>query len=91
MKNFLTTAKVFELRKQHRAERDGKSRDRIKAVLWSNDGKTQTEIATLLFLDESTIATHLYEWLEKEKLTAESGGSEPKLSKTANECHGYGA
>ena len=41
----------------------------------------QTEIAALLFLDESTIAEHLYEWLEKEKLALESGGSEPKLSK----------
>lgn len=80
MKDFLTPEQVTELRARHRAERDGKVRDRIKAVLWHNEGKTLAEIARLLFLDEGTIAVHLYEFEESQKLTLESGGSESKLS-----------
>ena len=52
MKNFLTAEERIKLKAQHRREHDGRIRDRIKAVLLSDDGWTQPIIAKALFLDD---------------------------------------
>ncbi|GHT99593.1 hypothetical protein FACS1894126_5860 [Alphaproteobacteria bacterium] len=44
MKNFLTQEEELELKQKHRAEKDGRTRDRIKAVLMSNTGWSYREI-----------------------------------------------
>ena len=54
----LTEAEVEELRAQHRMIKDGKSRDRIKAILLFNKGYTAVEISEILMIDETT----LMEW-----------------------------
>jgi transposase len=66
----------------HRNERDGRVRDRIKAVLLRNEGWTNRSIAQALRIREETVAKHLADWLEEEKLKPENGGSEGKLSKS---------
>ena len=80
MSNFLREEERKELRQQHRKERDRRTADRIKAVLWSDDGWSYKQIAKLLFLDEETVSKHVDEYRSSQKLDIESGGSESKLS-----------
>ena len=64
----------------HRKERDGKIRDRIKAVLAHDDGYSYSEIARLLLLDDETIRRHTKDYFDKNKLAPENGGSESYLN-----------
>lgn len=70
---------------KHRSVRDGKTRDRIKAVLAYDDGYTYSEIARILLLDDETVRRHINDYFSKEKLDIASGGSEPKLSEDQSE------
>lgn len=81
MKDFLTAQRTRDLREHHRAERDGKVRDRIKALLMANDGWTYAAIAQALLLHEDTIAQQITDYVEQGKLALESGGSVGKLKK----------
>jgi transposase len=83
MHKMLTLEERRILIKRHRHERDGKVRDRIKAVLAYDDGYSYTEIAKILLLDDKTVARHIDDYLQEKKLTLASGGSDSKL--TANE------
>ena len=65
---------------QHKAELTHKSADRIKAVLLSDGGMSNREIARVLFLNEETIARHIADYVKKSKLANASGGSKPKLN-----------
>lgn len=67
--------------KRHRAERDGRVRDRIKVVLLTDDGWTAKRIAEALFVDEQTVRQHLQDYQESQKLKPENGGSLPKLDR----------
>jgi len=67
--------------KRHRAERDGRVRDRIKVVLLTDDGWTAKRIAEALFVDEQTVRQHLQDYQESQKLKPENGGSSPKLDR----------
>lgn len=58
MKAFLTSQQREALISEHRKERDRKRGDRIKVVLWSDEGVSQTEIARRLFI--SFDAVHGY-------------------------------
>lgn len=80
MKEFLNAAELATLRKQHRAEKDGRTRDRIKAILLSHKGWTYKAIAEALLLDEETISRHVLEYKEKQKLCLAVGGSQSKLN-----------
>ncbi len=79
MKTILTKTQKSDLEKRHRTERDGKVRDRIKAVLLYSEGWTQEHIAQALRIHESTVWDHLNEYRKNEKLEIESGGSVSKL------------
>jgi transposase len=90
MKIQLTQEQKKELESQHRKERDSKVCDRIKAVLLSSEGWTQSQIAQALRIHETTVAMHIQEYLDKNKLKNESGGSSSKLTvEQTNEliCH----
>jgi transposase len=69
-----------ELLKRHKAERDGRIKDRIKAVLLYDDGWTPPQIAKALFIDEKTIREHLKLYEEEQNLMLKHKGSAPKLS-----------
>jgi len=79
MKCTLTPKERNRLLKQHKNESSHKVADRIKAVLLSNDGMSQWSIAKVLFLNEGTVARHILNYLNEQKLTNNSGGSSGKL------------
>ena len=76
----LTSKERETLIQRHRKERDGRVRDRIKAVLAYDDGYSYSEIAKILLLDDETIRRHIDDYLAKKKLHTENGGSESKLN-----------
>ena len=77
---FLNDAERAQLKIQHRHERDGRIRDRIKAVLLFDKGWSITAIAEALLLSDDAIREHINEYRESKKLKPENGGSIPKLS-----------
>ncbi len=64
----------------HKKERDGRVRDRIKAVLLYDDGWTPPKIAKALFTDEGTIRRYLNTYHEEKDLSLKYKGSSPKLN-----------
>jgi transposase len=80
-KDFLTQQDINDLRALHKAEREGRIRDRIKAVLMANRGKTYREIAEALLVDEVTVSRHVQEYQESQRLKcAHSSGRPNKLT-----------
>jgi len=78
--NYLTNKQRTQLRLQHKKERDGRVRDRIKAVLLHDKGWSIQAIAEALLLSDDAIRIHLNEYAVFKKLKPESGGSSEKLS-----------
>src|SRR3989338_4484402 len=77
---FLSDAERAQLKIQHRHERDGRIRDRIKAVLLFDKGWSIVAIAEALLLSEDAIRDHIAEYRDSKKLKPENGGSVQKLS-----------
>ena len=69
-----------ELEQRHRYERDGRVRDRMKAVLLKSEGWKNKAIAQALRIHEETVREHLTDWSTDEKLKPENGGSYSKLN-----------
>ena len=62
MKNIkLTTEQKVDLEALYDASRDGRARDRIKAVLLSSEGWSTSMIAQALRLHETSIVRHIDE------------------------------
>lgn len=78
--NFLNDNERAQLREQHKRERDGRMRDRIKAVLLSDKGWTPQQIAEALLISDQAVRNHLLDYNTFRKLCPNSGGSEEKLS-----------
>lgn len=62
MKNFLTAQEVITLQEAHHDSRLRKQADRIKALLFLNQGFSYEETAKLLMLDETTIRRYQKEY-----------------------------
>lgn len=77
----LTHDEREHLKAQHRLERDGRIRDRIKAVLLRDKGWTFQQIAEALLLSDDAVRSHIQDYLEARKLKPENGGSKGNLSK----------
>ena len=77
---FLGDHEREQLRAQHKIERDGRIRDRIKAVLLYDKGWSISAIAEALLLSDDAVRNHIAEYKESKKLKPENGGSAPKLS-----------
>ena len=77
---FLDTQEREQLKAQHRFERDGRIRDRIKAVLLYDKQWPISAIAEALLLSDDAIRNHISEYKESKKLKPNNGGSTPKLS-----------
>jgi transposase len=80
MEKILTSKERDKLIKRHRKERDKRVCDRIKAVLAYDDGYSYSEIAKILLLDDETIRRHIEDYLSKNKLNSENGGSDSHLT-----------
>lgn len=78
----LTFEQKVALEKHHKKERDGRIRDRIKAVLLYSEGWTQTQIAQALRVRVETIHNHLNDYMHEEKLKPKNGGSQAKFSQS---------
>ena len=77
---FLSENEQELLKAQHRKERDGRIRDRIKAVLLCDKGWSISAIAEALLLSDDAIRHHISEYQASKKLKPENGGSLSKLS-----------
>lgn len=64
---------------RHKTERDGRIKDRIKAVLLFDDGWTYCAIAKALFISEDSVLRHILDYKRSEKLKPQNGGSDAKL------------
>jgi transposase len=80
MKFKLIANEKKKLETQHRAERDGRVRDRIKAVLLKAEDWTNEAIGQALRIHPDTVAQHLQDWAQEKKLKPENGGSQSKLT-----------
>jgi len=80
MERKLSSKERSHLIKRHRKERDGRIRDRIKAVLAYDDGYNYSEIAKILLLDDETIHRHIEDYFKDKKIKPNNGGSESKLT-----------
>ena len=80
MKIFITTEQKTELERLHDTTRDGRVRDRIKAVLLASEGWSSAIIAQALRLHETTVNHHINEFVNQRKLKPENGGSNSQLS-----------
>lgn len=85
MKIILTSSQKIVLEQQHKLERDSRVCDRIKAVLLCSEGWSQKQIAQALRIHETTVQTHLSDYVLREKLKPGSGGSSGKLCKVQTE------
>ena len=74
MKGFLTDNERADLLKQHKKERDGRVRDRIKAVLLRDEGWTWMQIAHALLLSEEALRSHLKDYHHLKKAETRKWG-----------------
>ena len=81
----LTAQEKEELDRRHKKTRCGKERDRIKAVLLRAEGWGTSQIAQALRVSDSTVTDYLSDYINKKKLTSNSGGSESFLNKKQTE------
>lgn len=82
---FLSDLERANLKVQHKQERDGRIRDRIKAVLLHDKGWSPQQIAEALLISDQAVRNHIEEYQVSRKLKPENGGSEEKLSKEQSE------
>lgn len=82
---FLSDEERAQLKAQHKRERDGRIRDRIKAVLLHDEGWSSMQIAKVLLISDQAVRDHIRDYQASKKLKPESGGSEEKLSKIQSE------
>jgi transposase len=69
---------ILELR--HKAARDSRECDRIKAILLRSESWTVANISQALRISPSTVTQHIIDYLEKQKLKPENGGSNSYLN-----------
>ena len=80
MKIELKIKEKEDLELQHSKERDGRVRDRIKAVLLNTESWTQKQIAQALRIRYETVQDHLNDYKKSKKLKPENGGSQSHLT-----------
>lgn len=79
--NFLSVEEKQTLENQHKLERDGRVRDRIKAVLLYSEGWTQLQISQALRIRPETVHDHIEDYKHVQKLKPINGGSRSDLNK----------
>src|SRR5580658_6067910 len=81
MNELLTIPERAKLLVRHKSERDGRVKDRMKAVLLRDDGLSYSEIAKVLFLSDEGVRQQIADYTDKDgKLETKNGGSESFLS-----------
>ena len=80
MRIILSQQEKEELELQHRKERDGRIKDRIKAVLLCSEGWKQNQVAQALRIHPETVHDHIEDYIKSKKLKPENGGSASQLT-----------
>lgn len=80
MEIILLASEKLDLELKHKRERDGRVRDRIKAVLLSHERWTQLQIAQALRIHPETVHEHLEAFKVSRQLKPMNGGSISVLS-----------
>ena len=80
MKLSLTKEDILDLEVRDKTERDKRVADRIKAILLSNEGWKQQDIAKVLLISTDSISRHIAQYLSERKLQPSNGGSASKLN-----------
>jgi transposase len=80
MKNFLTDKEREQLKLQHKQSKDVRERDRLKAILASDEGMSYEHIALVLRIDETSVRRFVKEYLDQDKTKPTNGGSSEKLT-----------
>ena len=80
MRDFLSSEVRTELEIRHDSERDGRIRDRIKAILLADKGWSYQDIAEALRMGESSVGRFIKEYLHHHKLKPLNGGSSSKIN-----------
>ncbi len=62
--NFLNEQDKIQLKARHKKERDGRIRDRIKAILLYDEGWTPQQIAKALLISDQAVREHVQEYQE---------------------------
>jgi len=81
----LSHNKKAALEARHKRTNNGKEKDRIKAILLRGEGWSIEQISQALRLHTKTISRHIDDYLDSEKVTIDSGGSESKLNQEQTE------
>ena len=76
----LTVKQIITLKKRHKVCREQKECDRIKAILLRYKGWSSSEIADALLIHKKSIKRYIDDYLDKDKLQIESGGSQGYLT-----------
>ena len=76
----LTIEEKSSLELRHKAARDSRECDRIKAILLRSESWTVININQALRISPSTVTQHIIDYLEKQKLKPENGGSKSYLN-----------
>lgn len=76
----LSQEEKADLEVQHRKERDGRIKDRIKAVFLYSEG-WQNQIAQALRIPPETVHDHIEDYKKSKKLKPENGGSVSLLTR----------
>jgi transposase len=80
MQIHLTAEEKDALEARHKRERDGRVKDRLKAVLLFSEGWSQVAIAQALRIRPETVHDHLEDYRQLKKLKPENGGSSGHLT-----------
>lgn len=81
----LSNKEKARLEERHKTERDKRIADRIKAVLLTAKGWSQTDIAEALLIRHETVHDHLRDYIEEKKLKPENGGSTSHLTEAQSQ------
>src|SRR5438128_714020 len=82
MKKILTTSEREDFTKKVKQTRDVNERNRLCTLLSYDMGKTISDIATFLYIGQSTVYQYLADFENNKKTRNDNrGGSESKLSK----------
>lgn len=85
MYKLLTEQERSRLLIEHKTGRDKRIADRLKVILWSDEGWSAEAIARALFIDDATVRRHLNSYKEERKVKLNYKGSEPLLTKNESE------
>ena len=77
---FFTFEQKMALEARHTEARDGRQRDRIKAVLLRSEGCPVAKIAQALRKSEASITRHIGDYAKRLKLKPAGGGSASHLN-----------